>query len=63
MRLLHPTVAVFVFGSALSAGLAVSAPKPAPTIKDLEIRQIEVKKDGPTGANADIDTAMERVPA
>ena len=51
MKLVQP--AVVALSALLSAGVAFAASTPAPTIKDLENRQVEVKKDGPTGANAD----------
>jgi TolA-binding protein len=37
----------------LAATVAQAAPKNAPTIKDLENRAVEVKKDGPSNANAE----------
>ena len=53
MRPARTAITLFTGSALLCVGLAVAATKPAPTIKDLEDRQVEVKKDGPTGANAD----------
>ncbi len=53
MKRVRLSVPVFGICAALCGSVAVSAEKKPATIKDLEKQQIEVKKDGPIGANAE----------